>query len=375
MITMPRPRFLVAMLVLCLLAACAGRRDGAPVTYGRGGQGAGIVVVQSGDALYKIADRYKVSMRDLIAINKLQPPYNLWVGQRLVLPSPEQYRVQGGDTLYSISRSFGVDMTELARTNRLAPPYAVKVGQMLRLPGGREGAKIAVAQNNRAAKDVDVPLPGRKPSVVAARIESAKPAKPTPPQQPREKPPARDEPITSSPQPDTEMAQAEPVEAAEPAPETPAAIPAPEPAPVLKPEISHKAAPRRAGRFIWPVNGRMISGYGAKDGGLHNDGINVAAPNGSPVRAAENGVVAYAGDELKGFGNLLLIRHSDGWMTAYAHLDKMLVERGQSVVQGQTIATVGKTGSVDVPQLHFEIRRGSRALDPADYLDRQGVSG
>ena len=104
---------------------------------------------------------------------------------------------------------------------------------------------------------------------------------------------------------------------------------------------------------------------------MHNDGINIAAPRGSDVRAAQNGVVAYADSGLSGFGNLLLIKHSDGWVSAYAHTDKMLVRRGDRVTRGQVIAKVGSTGSVDRPQLHFELRRGSRALDPLPHLDGQ----
>ena len=102
--------------------------------------------------------------------------------------------------------------------------------------------------------------------------------------------------------------------------------------------------------------------------GLHNDGINIAAPKGSPVFAAENGVVAYAGNSLKGFGNLILVKHSGGWITAYAHTDKMLVVRGKQVMRGEKIATIGTTGGVKKPQLHFEIRKGSRAVDPKREL-------
>jgi murein DD-endopeptidase MepM/ murein hydrolase activator NlpD len=122
------------------------------------------------------------------------------------------------------------------------------------------------------------------------------------------------------------------------------------------------------GRFIWPVSGRVVSGYGPKGEGLHNDGINISAPRGAQVRAAGAGVVAYAGNELRGFGNLLLIRHAGGWVTAYAHNAKLLVRRGQKVSQGQLIARVGSTGSVIKPQLHFEIRRGRRAINPARQL-------
>ncbi|MCW8861524.1 MAG: M23 family metallopeptidase, partial [Rhodospirillales bacterium] len=118
----------------------------------------------------------------------------------------------------------------------------------------------------------------------------------------------------------------------------------------------------------WPVQGRVISGFGPKAKGLHNDGINIAAPRGTPVRAAEEGVVAYAGNELRGFGNLLLVRHADGWVTAYAHSEKLLVERGDKVSKGQVIARVGSSGTVSSPQLHFELRKGKQAVDPTRYL-------
>lgn len=120
--------------------------------------------------------------------------------------------------------------------------------------------------------------------------------------------------------------------------------------------------------FSWPVRGRILSTFGPKPDGLHNDGINIAARAGSPVIAAENGVIVYSGSELRGFGNLVLVRHADGWITAYAHLDRVLVRKGQQVKRGQAIATVGSSGGVDQPQLHFEIRRGTQAVDPAKFL-------
>lgn len=120
--------------------------------------------------------------------------------------------------------------------------------------------------------------------------------------------------------------------------------------------------------FVWPIAGQITSRFGPKDGGLHNDGINIAAKQGTPVRAAASGTVAYAGNELKGYGNLVLVRHAGGWMTAYAHNAELLVKRGDAVRQGQTIARAGATGSVREPQLHFEIRRGSQAVDPLAHL-------
>ena len=121
-------------------------------------------------------------------------------------------------------------------------------------------------------------------------------------------------------------------------------------------------------QFRWPVRGRIISGYGAKPDGKHNDGINVAVPLGTSVKSAENGVVAYAGSELQGYGNLVLIRHSNGWVSAYAHNDQIMVKRGDEVRRGQVIAKAGKSGSVSQPQVHFELRKGSQPVDPLKYM-------
>jgi murein DD-endopeptidase MepM/ murein hydrolase activator NlpD len=169
----------------------------------------------------------------------------------------------------------------------------------------------------------------------------------------------------------------EPAPPAGPAPAPQAAPPAPLPAPPPAVETvpPPEPAPPPAGRgFIWPVKGRILSGYGPGPGGTYNDGINIAAPAGTPIRAAEDGVVAYAGNELRGFGNLVLLKHPNGWMSAYAHCDAILVKKGARVRRGQTIARVGATGAVAEPQLHFELRRGTHALDPAQQLPVTGSS-
>jgi murein DD-endopeptidase MepM/ murein hydrolase activator NlpD len=120
--------------------------------------------------------------------------------------------------------------------------------------------------------------------------------------------------------------------------------------------------------FIWPVRGKVISHYGRKADGLQNDGINIAANMGDPIYASADGVVVYAGNDLQGYGNMLIIRHENGWMTAYAHDEKLFVKENTRVTQGQRIATVGKTGSVTSPQLHFALRNGKTPVDPAEYL-------
>ncbi|MCQ3943521.1 MAG: peptidoglycan-binding LysM, partial [Alphaproteobacteria bacterium] len=127
-----------------------------------------------------------------------------------------------------------------------------------------------------------------------------------------------------------------------------------------------------AAGFRWPARGRIIAGFGPKPTGRQNDGVNIALPEGTPVKAADDGVVAYAGSELKGYGNLVLVRHSNGYVTAYAHASELLVKRGDTIKRGQVIAKSGQTGNVTSPQLHFEIRKGATPVDPMQHLPAAG---
>ncbi len=120
--------------------------------------------------------------------------------------------------------------------------------------------------------------------------------------------------------------------------------------------------------FRKPVDGKTIAQFGPQKDGTVNEGITISVPKGTPVKAAENGVVAYVGDELPGFGNLILIRHADEYVTAYAHADTVLVKKCDVVRRGQTVATAGTTGDASQPQLHFEIRKNSKPIDPAPLL-------
>ena len=158
-------------------------------------------------------------------------------------------------------------------------------------------------------------------------------------------------------------------------PEKVASLPAVQNAPVAKEEsrttetVVKAAEPSGAmPSFGWPVRGRLIAGFGSKPDGTQNDGINLAVPEGTPIKAADDGVVAYAGNELKGYGNLVLIRHTNGFVSAYAHASELMVKRGDTVKRGQVIAHAGQTGNVTSPQLHFEIRKGSTPVDPTQYL-------
>ena len=138
--------------------------------------------------------------------------------------------------------------------------------------------------------------------------------------------------------------------------------------PMSRLQSAQKSVAPSGNRFIWPARGTILSGFGRQKSGIINDGVNLALPRGTAVKAADDGVVAYAGNELKGYGNLVLVRHANNWVTAYAHNSKLMVKRGQKVRRGQVIAKSGKSGSVMQPQLHFELRKGSKPVNPQKYI-------
>lgn len=317
---------ILSALSLFVLSGCLGSQAPAPVsTYG-GGQGAGSAgshVVQYGDTLWSISNRYDIVMRDIAFANKLKAPFELNEGQRLILPPPPKYKVRSGDSLYEISRLFNTSTSEIARLNDLRAPYTIKPGQTLRLPS---------VQPKPATVAVKAPVK----SVEVASVSQPAPRSPVSSRQANTAPPEQTKPQAQQ--------IAKPVKVTTPPPK------------------------RSSSKFLTPVDGKVISSYGPKDGGLHNDGVNIAAAKGTPVKAAENGVVVYVGNELKGSGNLILVRHEDRYMSAYAHLDQFMIKRGDTVKRGQTIGTVGSTGAVSVPQLHFEIRKGTKAIDPNGYI-------
>ncbi|WP_052716143.1 M23 family metallopeptidase [Magnetospira sp. QH-2] len=323
---------LISLMALLLLGAC-GTVDMEPSRSSRGPSAAQAgsagffhateVKVARGDTVYAISRRHKVPMRAIIDANKLKPPYALRIGQWLKLPRVAVHTVVRGDTLGRIARQYNAELATVARLNGLRSPYVIYPGQRLALPGGSAMPQVAAQPVRKTAKPT-TSRTSREPSIRKAPV-----ARPQPGQK---------------------------VTITKRAPSAPKAVTA--------------APPRRSGNFVWPVRGQLLSGFGTKGKGLHNDGINISAKRGAPVKAAENGVVVYAGNELKGFGNLLLIKHAKGWVTAYAHNQDLLVKRGEKVKKGQRIARVGSSGGVTQPQLHFELRKGKTAIDPLKYLPR-----
>ncbi len=364
---MPGRRF-VSMLALMLLASCARTAPpapfelhthaGAPTQSEPVGPHPDRVTVASGDTLYGLSRHYGVPMRAIIDANRLTPPYRLVAGTALALPQVRTHLVRGGDTLGSVARFYAVDTSTLAATNHLAPPYVIRTGETLILPSSVETAASPPPQETVAAAPAQ--------SVAAAPLAAP----------PSALPPAAAVPAAEAPQQAvTEMPQAS-------APPPPSSAPPPPPvaAPAVPPPLEQTVslppmpAPVAGTGFLWPVRGSVLSSYGTSADGIHNDGVNIAAPEGTPVVAAEAGEVAYAGNELKGYGNLVLIKHAGGLITAYAHLEKVTVKRFDKVARGQAIGRVGVTGAVSQPQLHFEIRKGARPVDPAEYLPPEAAS-
>lgn len=311
------------------------------------------VTLQQGETVDMIARRYGVPTWAILRANNFADASRVQPGTRLVIPSyqapgggvaavhqnsaprsapapsytpaPKQQQASGGtvhivghgDTLYSLGRRYNVNYYTIAQANGIQDFSSLRVGQRLTIPGATASATSA----------------------------------------------ARGGPF--SPPPSHRADAPTPTQVS-----TTASTPAPQKVAVVSP-AEDEEEPRSLGgspQFRWPVRGRVISGYGAKANGQHNDGINLAVPEGTEIKAAESGVVAYSGNELKGYGNLVLLRHADGWMTAYAHNSQLLVKRGDKVSRGQTIARAGQTGGVNSPQVHFEIRKGSTPVDPTKYL-------
>jgi murein DD-endopeptidase MepM/ murein hydrolase activator NlpD len=382
-------RHLMLLLVAAALASCARIGPPAPVVHGSSAPPAtpvpppgeqvtiapapplqparppvaestpGEVTVQSGESLFAIARRHNVPVRALIDANSLQPPFLLQSGQRLMLPRVRSYQVQPGDTLSSLGRRFGLGTNELVRANGIQPPYGLQTGQVLILPDSALIPASVPASLPILPRAADSPREDRTSSGAIESAGLTPPSTQSPQPPPGQPTISQTFPPTAATPPRTAPVPAPPQQTAVvPGLPTPRAVdPDPEPPP-----------PRGSRTFQWPVRGPVISDFGSKPGGLQNDGINISAPRGTPIRAAEAGTVVYAGNELRGFGNLLLVRHRDGWVTAYAHAEELLVKRGDEVRRGQVIARVGNTGGVPVPQLHFEVRKGSRPVNPREFL-------
>jgi murein DD-endopeptidase MepM/ murein hydrolase activator NlpD len=264
----------------------------------------GIVTVRENDNLYAIATRYRVTPRSIILLNNLIAPFTLRPGQQLKLSPTRFHIVKPGDSLLTISQRYAVGQFQLAELNNLQEPYSVSMGDRLQLPFSQDFSILDTGLPKGIASTGSTQTVGT--STQTNTIETATPSPP------RKK----------------------------------------------------FVAPTGDGAFIWPVQGEVIAEFGPAARGVRNDGVNIAAAQGDVVGAASKGRVAFVGTEVKSFGTLVLVKHDGGMISAYAHLDSVTVKEGDIVNTGQTIGTVGQTGRVDTPQLHFEIRKARQPIDP-----------
>lgn len=342
------------------------RPSGTPVSAaGKGEQ----IEVQQGDTLYALSKRHKVSIAELMSANDLKNP-NLKPGQKLYLPAgrrpggaqkplarPEAvaaapgapaksptpvpsnwtgtYTIKPGDSLSVIARQHKVREAELQAVNGIADVRKVRPGTVIKVPEG-----IAAAAATPSPASEALASPGQQPTLLNVPGAGE-----------RQRVAAAPQAVTDAAPSADIKGKADQVASADAS-------------------ASGGVEPLPGGKLRWPVKGKVVVGFGPRPDGTHNDGVNLSVPLGADVHAAEAGVVAYAGNELKGYGNLVLIRHDNGWVTAYAHNDQLLVKRGDKIKRGQVVGKAGKTGTVDQPQVHFELRQGSKPIDPTPYMER-----
>lgn len=353
-------------------ASAAQPATGPAVTYkGWTSAGGSVITVRQGDTLAAISRRYGVPPEAILATSRMTAAAQVVPGAQVVIPvystaaatsvgaapatgaapgGSTTHKVTPGQTLLSISRTYGVPSQAIMQANNLTDANQIRIGQVLRIPGGAPAntqlASLPTTLNDAAAK-----MPEARPTPPPASTLTQAPAAATPAAGTPAAPgtPAGGMQVASLP----DLAAGAGKTATDAAPAEAEAAPTEE---------------DTGSGFRWPARGRIISGFGRKSNGEQNDGINIALPEGAPVKAAEAGVVIYAGNELTGFGNLILIRHDNGWVTAYAHNKDVLVTRNEQIKRGQVIGHAGTTGNVSQPQLHFELRKGSQPVDPLPHL-------
>lgn len=283
-------------------------------------------VVKAGDTLRGIGNITGAGSEALALANGLEPPFTIYPGQILIVPTGRFHAVNSGETGIAIARAYGVAWRDIVALNQLEEPYILRIGQRLQLPGGIApntqntiNAQASDDLEQRAAAfslNIDDIVTGGQPALARNVRPSAGTIMPTKA--------GLDVPI-----------------------DVPDGF---------------------TGKFIWPATGPLLSSFGSKGSGKVNDGIAIAAGSGSPFVAAGDGVVAYTGNAIPSLGNLVLVDHGSGWVTAYGHADMIMVARGQKVKAGQRLGVVGKSGLVDKPQLHFEVRRNRKPVDPVKRL-------
>jgi len=289
-----KKKFLIFIIIFLLFSGCTSKDYLAPIidksdSYQNRNKEKRIVTVYEGDSLYSISKREGVPISSIIKANKLEPPFTLFKGDKLIIAKAKIYLVKKGNTLFDIAQCFNVSISDIMKINQLKNNDKIYLGDKLLIP---------LYDNTNQTNCNNI-----------TKVTITK-------------------------------------------------------------EVNKTSEKKKNNNYsyMWPVKGKIISKFGLLAKGLRNDGINISADIGNPVLAIESGKIVYAGNEIQAFGNLILIKHHNDKTSAYAHLDKINVKKGESVNKGQIIALVGNSGKVSIPQLHFEIRDKDGPLDPLKYL-------
>ena len=356
-----------------------------------------VYVVQSGDSYYAIARRFGVGTETLTDLNKAAPGGALRPGQKVQLPSEVKDRLEAeaAEAQKAAEEKAAADKAAALKAAAAKKEAARLAAEKLAADRAAATRRAAQAEAARLAADRAAATPAPV-QPIAPPVAVSSPASPPPAVAVQTvRPPVVSKPVASAPVTSKPVATA--AVALPPRPLPPVVLaprPEPRPAPSASAAVTLPAAPVASvlessvppteaeiiaagrGRFVWPVRGDIVSGFGLKPGGQRNDGINIGGPEGSTVRSAASGEVVYSGNLVPGFGNLVLIKHDSGWVTAYAHLARTAVKIKDRIIQGQEIGAVGRTGGVDQPQLHFELRYApspkekARPIDPALVMPR-----
>ena len=331
------------------------------------------VQMRQGDSLNSVARRYGVPIQALVAVNGIEDPAKVRPGQSLIIPT-YVYAANNGHTSTTEGETSRVKLPKVASAETITTgSVPTSVGTLPR-PEGKPVGQPSFAEISRGevvVEDVEIlrvsTLPKRKPAssgrpLTTASISNSTTSAsvPTPRRQPAASVPA----VAAAPSGTVETSRL-------PAPALTNEAKPTEPIKTPTTVASVREDSATTAQFRWPVRGRIISDFGAKPGGGRNEGVNLAVPEGTAVHAADDGTVIYSGNELKGYGNLILVRHSEGWVSAYAHNSELKVKRGDTVRRGDVVALAGATGSVTQPQVHFELRKGNKPVDPLNHLPRR----
>lgn len=320
----------------------------------------GYYTVESGDSLWSISRKYSMTLPELVELNSLEKPYNIRPGQKIKVTESGSgstirenkmetgtYIVKEGDNLSSIANKYNMKTVELAELNNINKPYSIRIGQKLKIKTNNN-EEVRVVSSKKSPSGTYIVKPGDNLSTIASNqgMSTGELADLNNLKSPYSLRVGQELKVSKNA---TSTASTKKI--------TPTPI-------VTKTKNSN-----RTNSFIWPVKGEVVSNFGNKANGLFNDGINISASKGTGFKASEDGVVAYVGNELRGYGTIVLIKHNNNWISAYAHCGSVKVARGDKVEKGQIIGTVGQTGNVTSPQLYFSLRNGREAVDPLKYLE------